>query len=360
MLTRIACGAVAPCLFAAASAAQSFNIDIDGTPPPTTYGAFAAQPGTWNTVAVLPTPQPLVTLTGAPDNSTASITGPAIQASQGGIPAPETELYSDFAGVGTDPARLTVTQLAAGSYVAVLYSYFPNVSTRFTLTAGGVAQTADVNSPGMFPGFSVGQSMAQFAFTIGPPGGSVTIDFVGLGASEGGVLNGVQLAQFVGTVGCPQPLNSLGAMPAIVATGTIVNDGISAAANDLQLDVGLLPGPLPNGVGAILCFVANTNVATFPQTCPGVGTRCIGNPHVTRVFDPGAPAGSGGVGSTTGFGTYHLPVDLPSLAGLGIDVSPGATLHFQMIYRDFDTGMACGAATESVKRWTQSLAVKLY
>ncbi len=354
MIQQLLFGALSPVLFVAASVAQSFNIDIHetpSTPPPASYGGYPAQPGTWNNLSAFTgAPMPLVDLAGLPTTSRAWFsTLPSASSVQPGIPAPDTELYEDFAA--TDfVAQLSIDNLAAGNYVAVVYSYYPNVSTGFTVNAGGTAQSANVSCPPTFPGHQVGSTLRSFQFSLTGPASTITIDFAFL-SGEGGVFNGVQLVQYIGTPGCQnQPLNSKGAVPAIAVTG-------SPAANDMVLHAGLLPGPgqLPDGVGAILCFASNVGGTVFQEVCPRVGSRCIGNP-VVRVFDPNAQQGTGGVGVTTSFGTYDLPIDLPSLAALGLNVSPGATLHFQMIYRDNDVLGVCG---QFVARWTQSVSVQL-
>ncbi|MCA8976674.1 MAG: hypothetical protein KDC98_18275 [Planctomycetes bacterium] len=356
MIKQLLLGAVAPFLFAAGTAAQSYNIDIHespSVPPPQSYPGFAGQPGVWNNLPAFATaPVPIVDPAGVSTGSRAWFSvSPAGSSVQPGIPAPHTELYEDFAATDST-AQLTIDNLAAGNYVAVVYSWYPNTTTQFTLTAGGAPQTDVVQCQPPFPGHKVGVTLRQFQFSLAVQS-SITIDFTAI-AGEGGVINGVQLAHYIGTPSCAnQPLNSKDAVPAIIATG-------NPAANTLVLHAGLLPGPgqLPDGIGAILCFASNNAGTLFPQTCPNAGVRCIGNP-VTRVWDPNALPGTGGVGVTTGAGTYDLPIDLPSLAALGLNVAPGATLHFQMIYRDLDKYGLCGATTGSVGRWTQAVSIQL-
>jgi len=370
MLNKITFGALATCLLAAVGAAQSFNIDIIADPsnpslPPPTYGGLAGPAGPWNPVQVTSTLQPLTTVQGVPDNSNAWFTGAAFPAQDPTFNnPPHNELYRDFAAVGTDPGQFHVNNLTAGPYALVVYSFYPNVKTQFTLNStGGTTQVQTVNCPGVFPGLVNGLSLTQFAFTIPAGGGSITIDFIDAGGDEGGVMNGVQLATNIGTSGCPQPINSVFAFPKIVPSGTLdpTGTGYVAAANDIQLSVGLLPASNTAGIGAILCFVANDNSVVFPQTCPAVGSRCIGNPTVVRVWDPNAGPGSGGVGQTTASGTYNLPIDLPSLGALGVNVSPGASLHFQMIYRDNNNTPPVSCPTDpSLKRWTESLSIQLF
>lgn len=338
----------------------SFNIDVHvdpGIPPPVTFGGYPGQPGFWNNLDANSTAAlQLKKLDAVLDNSFASWSGQmAFAGTQGGIPAPCIELYEDFAGADdVTPLRLTITQLDAGDYVAVLYSYYPGVGTQVTLTSGASSSSSSVACPPTFPGLTLGASMALISFAVPAGGGSIGIDILGIGNEQAGVLNGLQLVRHFGVSGCgQQPVNSKGAVPAMVASGSA-----SVAANNLTLHVALLPGPgqLPDGIGAILCFASDGPGGVFAQTCPAVGVRCIG-PSVQRVWDPNALPGSGGV--TTGSGNYNLPVDLSALAAAGLNVSPGATLHFQMMYRGFDVSAACGPITGGIARWTQSVSIVL-
>jgi hypothetical protein len=364
MSKHVVCSLVASTLFAAASAAQSFNIDVrhdPSPPPPASYGGFPGKPGVWNNILPLATPQVLSRLDGTIDNSTISFATDPATAVQGGIPAPETPLYEDFA---IADFTTTVTNLAAGQYVLVLYSWYPGSSTTFTVTDGtGTPQTKTVNSNlGMFPGFVELGSMVRFTVAMSTTNATLTIQ-VSTAGGEGGVLNGLQLVHFVPNGGaCPQPANSLGQFPSVSASGTFnpSTNAFSIAANNLVLHAGLLPPPggqLSNPVGAILCFASNDNLANQVEVCPvAEGKRCIGLNNLTRVLDPNAPAGSGGVGTTTVNGTYAVPVDLVAMAAQGLTVAPGVTLHFQMCYRD--TAVLCTGA-QTVRRWTETISILL-
>jgi hypothetical protein len=359
MNTRILSRSLTTALFAATCAAQSFNVDIHVAPdatPPSTFGGFAPQPGFWNTVPFnQSTPLALRTLQNAADNSAITISGSPLGKKNSGLPADVAPLYNDYASKDDAVFTVTIGNLEAGQYVAVLYSWAPDAATQFVLTSDVTSHSEIVMCPTAFPGYSPGQSLALIPFVVGTENSPIVIDVFGEPFSA---LNGIQLVRYVGVPGCPQPLNSQGAQPKIAATGTIVNGAVSIAANNLHLHVGLLPGPLPNGVGAILCWASNGGGLSIATPCPDVGTRCIG-PMVTRVLDPNSPPGGGGVGLTTGYGTYSVPVDLNAMAAAGLTIAPGAKLHFQMFYRDSDVNDAC-PNTDSVKRWTTSVEITLF
>jgi len=337
------------CALASAASAQSFNIDIHMSPsmtPPSTDGGFAGVTGAWNAVVPSTTPQALVRLDGTTvDNSTIFFTPPPATGLQT-ISPPHDRLYGDFA---SGDNVITITNLDAGNYALVVYSFLPDCSTYFDVDIDGAGPSIVVN-PTAFPGYVPLVSLAQFSFTA-TQGQSVNITMLGDPCS---VVNGMQLVHYVGTQGCPQPApNSIGSNPQIAATGSIVNGGISIAANDLRLHVGLIPDTtLSTTTPAILAWVSNDNLASAMAPCPDVGLRCVGLNNILRVLDPTTPSG---VGNPTN-GTYSVDVDFPSLVAGGITVQAGQSLHFQMFYRDDDWQGLCGT---SVKRWTDSVSVPL-
>ena len=349
------------CALASAASAQSFNIDIHMSPsmtPPSTDGGFAGVTGAWNAVVPSTTPQALVRLDGTTvDNSTIFFTPPPATGLQT-ISPPHDRLYEDFA---SGDNVITITNLDAGNYALVVYSFLPDCSTYFDVDIDGAGPSIVIN-PTSFPGYVPLVSLAQFSFTA-TQGQSVNITMLGDPCS---VVNGMQLVHYVGTQGCPQAIpNSIGYTPQVVGTGTIINGGISVAANDLKLHVGLIPdSSLSTVTPAILAWVSNDESASAMAPCPDVGKRCIGAFNITRVLDPN---GAGGVGTPVN-GTYQVSVDFVAIAAAGIDTTPtpGKKLYFQMFYRDVDyydpdmDGIGeCDTVGTGLKRWTQSVAIPI-
>jgi hypothetical protein len=355
-------------LLVASASAQSFYIDFTTLPSPTSpdSGQFAGIPGTWNTVASNASGFGLVTTTGNPDNTDITLNGYSAGSNAAGVsfPVDLDPLYRDYvATVGGGFRDITLDDMDMGSYVAVLYSFVPNRSTQFQIeTSTNIFGPDAVICPWSFPGtHSITETLVTIPFTVDFQNDTVTIR--ARGENFPGIVNGMQIIPTFGTAGCQiQPPNSLGAAPDIAGTGSNV-----AATNDLTLQVGLLPGALPNATpaspGAIVCFVSNFENASVPALCPvnsnvSTGTRCIGNNNLARVpvFDPVTGAASpGAVGFTTSFGTYALDVDLPSLAAQGISVGAGDTIYFQMVYRDLPDA----TCASSLVRWTNSVSITL-
>lgn len=351
-------------LLAVTANAQAFNIDITVAPSPTpsnTFGAYPEIAGVWSSIVPFATPQQLSKLSGGPDNSTVTWNPVPGSGLNGSLPAPFTELYEDFAeGAPGSSYDFNIRDLDAGDYVAIVYSWASDHSTRFEMYDDLGNQTAveDVSNALVFPNaYIVNETIAQLPFTVNVQDGDVRLRV--RADSKPSALNGIQLVRVVGQSGCTQPVNSTGGTPEIVGTGSFANDGVLASANDLVLHVGVLPGSLPNGVGTILCWASNGDGLSIPYACPYTGTRCIGGVNLARVPDPNAAPGSGGAGVTTAYGLYTLPVDLTYLAAAGLNVSAGDTLHFQMIYRDPDFQNQCSGTTV-VGRWTNSVSINLY
>ncbi|MFK7740383.1 MAG: hypothetical protein AB8H80_08660 [Planctomycetota bacterium] len=356
------------CAFATtAASAQSFNIDVNASPsttPSSTFGAYAGQPGVWNGLGIAAVAQSLSRLDGSADNSTASFSGalPSVGFNTG-LPAVVADLYEDCAIGGPAGFSLEINDLDVGSYVAVVYSYSPNCGTFFRLrdefnsvVAQEIVQCPPVWPATPAPGYIIGETMTLLPFDVFSQDGDITLDVL---TDTCSALNGIQLVRYVGQTGCSQPTpNSTGGTPDIIATGSIVANGISAAANDMTLQVGVLPGSLPNGIGSILCWVSNGQSNSINYSCPGTGRLCLGPVNLARVPSPNSGSGSGGAGMTTAFGTYTLPVDLNYLQTQGINTSAGSTLYFQMIYRDADYLPQCGGGV--VARWTNSVEIQLF
>jgi hypothetical protein len=351
-------------MLASVTTAQSFNIDVTVNPsqtPPPSYSGYTSQQGVWNAVVPSTTPVPLLNLAGVADNSDISMTtfATGLAPNTGAnaplsIPTPHRELYEDYATEAFTTFVVDIDDMDAGDYVAVLYSYAPAAQSYCQVFSQNVAFGPGVVScPATFPGLVPGASLTQIPFSVFLQNDPIQI---WVSTELFSALNGIQIVRTSdqGMIGCDQLPNSTGGVPQIIATGTF-NAAGESTADDLALNVGLLPGNLPGTTGSILCFASNSLLGTPIQlSCPSVGQLCIAGG--ARIPDPNALPGSGGAGFSNN-GTYVLPVGRMTLAAAGLSVSSGSTVYFQMVYRDIPVGSGCAQA--SIIRWTRSLGVVL-
>ena len=205
----------------------------------------------------------------------------------------------------------------------------------------------------MYPGLVPAQSLDVCTIPV-QAGESLTIRLrcEGLGCGT----NGIQILPLVGTTFCPQGPNSTGGTVELSAWASSAAGGaVSIAANDLVIAAGITGAPIVSPGTAVLIW-ASDSVLTNPMqsNCPLIGTRCVGAPGGGSLI-------RASVGTQTNFGTDSGAIDLAMLANPmgqpGLNVLPGNSLYFQMIYRDNDAFNVC--PTTAIARWTEAIEIAL-
>jgi hypothetical protein len=346
-------------LLTSISLAQSFNIDVGGpfpqsTPlPPATYGAAAAQPGTWT--AVDPgffVTSGLLDVTGTPTNvSMTRLTGPlALPGSVGMAFSPEqAALLGDLESfaAGTEPVWM-LSGLAPGTYMVYTYA----ISAAFISTGVSVNGGPTTVLGGSWGGILVpGLTHAVDTVSLST-GGSITIQFTALSVlfGMGGVFNGLQIRRdSPTTVFCEG--SSVGAAclacgnhgaaghgcaNSSFATGAQLSSsgvaGTSSATDTLRLTASNITGPglffQANGLASAVAF--------------GDGELCAGF-GVTRL---------GVVFPTAGVASYPGGLTPAPIHTAGAPLVSGDVRHYQVWYRD-----AASFCTPSTFNLTQGLTV---
>ena len=210
-------GVGAAALMTAPLSAQSFNIDlaVGFGEPAATYGAAAAQPGTWNLKSTAPA-APLLNLDGSPSTVTCAATSlVSFSFNNAGTSGDEQALMDDIHdGANT----YTIAGLAAGTYEVYTYAWAPDVPgdtsnvsvTGATTGANPTLTGTSASAPG--GAFTTPGHYALHTITVAA-GGTITIVVAadGLGFTSS---NGIQIKLLGG--GTPCPAN-------IVNTGTSAN-----------------------------------------------------------------------------------------------------------------------------------------
>jgi len=186
----------ASALFCAPAAAQNFNVDLNATfgTPANTYGAAAAQAGTWNTLTTAG-PNALLNVSGAATGVSASANQFILFSfNNAGTSGADEQLMDD----GADGARTwTISGLANGTYDVYTYAWAPDSATFLTNVSVNGSATQTVG--GAWPGaHALGVTYAQHSATVSA--GQITI---GLTVVSGfATTNGFQIK-----AGAPAPTN---------------------------------------------------------------------------------------------------------------------------------------------------------
>ena len=296
---------------------QSINIDCGANStfpiPSDTYGAAAAQAGSWNAISSSASGAALVAIDGAPTGVTASVAGAFgnFEFNNASTSGDDQNLLDDIIDVGSagSVVTLTLAGLADGDYSIYTYAWTPDNPTGFSTNisiAGATGGTQTISGP--FSGTHVqGDTYALHTLSISG-GGSVII--TAATNSGFGSINGVQIVS--APVGpfeycAPGNGNSISTGGAILAH---VSGYGTASATFNILDVPNQPGLMFAGDGMI--------DAPF-----GCGRRCVGG--------------------TTIRGTVLVPSGNQVL-GATFDMSAATSLNIQFWYRDPANLAACGSA----------------
>ncbi len=337
---RLALASVATVALSVASAqAQSFNLDggAPATPPSTTYGAGAMQPGVWNDCPQGVAGQPLVNLFGAPTSVTVTTNaGADFMFDNAGTTGDDELLMDDLLDA---PSSVIISGLAPGTYTVYTYAWAPD-------SAAGSTEVTVTNSPdipqacgGAWPGgHQLGVTYTMHGVTVDAANPNIEITFVVLASFAS--CNGIQIVDptggsgGIGTAYCgPAVVNSTGVPAEIIAIGNPV-----AAGNNVTLEASDLP---LNSFGFFLTsqtqgFVANPGGSQ--------GNLCLGG-AIGRFVGPGQIQNSGTAGSIS------LLLDLtlmPQPTG-PVAVVAGETWNFQAWYRDAVGGSAVSNFTNGTE-----------
>ena len=324
------------------AAAQSFNLDVGlaNAVPTATFGAAAAQPGTWNSVSRTTgaTPISLLDLAGAPTSVTFARTaggGTDFSFNNAGTSGDD-ELLLDDAEFPTSStgSTWTIAGLAAGTYDVYTYAWAPDSAAFITGVSvnGGPLTLVGGTWAGAY---AIGVTHAKDTVVV-TGGGSIAIT-LSVGTSFA-TFNGVQIVK-VGTPttsycfgdgtgtacpcanngaagnGCGNSLNPNGAQ--LSASGT--------ASATLANDTWLLSGTgIPNGPG--LYFQGTTQLNGGLGVVFGDGLRCVGG----TVIRLGIVAG---VSNASTYPSGATPPNNIPISQKGL-IAAGDVRNYQLWYRD--------------------------
>ena len=327
--------------FASNANGQAFNVDVGPNlvlwpAPGASYGAAAAQPGTWNEIKnpfagdVLLTVGGAVSTVSLASNVTSSFSYPF------GSFGPDDDAFtSDGQAISTfGPAAVwTFSGLADGQYDLYTYCWDPEgTGARTDVTLGGLpASTQTVG--GTWAGSPHVLGVTYALHTVDVFGGSFSVEAQGNGSDSGTVL-GFQLVPgssldtfcFGDGSGTVCACGNIGAAGEGCANSTgsgatlSVSGSTSVSADNLRLHMAGAPA-----VTSALLFVGNTRINSGNGDIFGDGLRCVGGP-LQRLGVQLTAGGSADWG--------------PGLAPLGGWAS-GDTRYFQVWYRDV-SGSPCG------------------
>src|SRR5262245_17680935 len=186
-----------------AARAQAINIDVHdvfGTPA-STFGAAAAQPGTWNNVPPTLGTTALVDIAGQATAVTINAAGMAAAYSHdnAGTSGDDQALMDDLSNPSPAGATWTIAGLAPGNYVLYTYGWAPDnvlFVSRITVT-GSIDGPQNVG--GAWPnGYVQGVTHARHRVTVAP-GGTISMFITAAGGGSFGSLNGFQVVPDGGT-----------------------------------------------------------------------------------------------------------------------------------------------------------------
>jgi hypothetical protein len=337
-------------ILASPAAAQSLNVDIGLNTvfpvPSSTYGAAAAQPGSWNGVTgSVVGPVALVGLNGSPSGVSVTRSGLAGDFSHdnAGTTGEDDSLMDDcqdLGGAGSGSTTWTFTGLSNGQYQVYTYAWAPDDgSYRTTVTVAGSADPAQIVG-GDWPGSHVqGTTFALHTVNVAAGTLSVTAMTADDPMFGFGSLNGIQIkappppppvAAYCfgdGSSGsCPCSNNSLpgagkGCENSIATGGALLTwtGTPSLSADNLVLTSS---GERPTSL--TIFFQGPTQI---PSTFSGDGLRCVGG-TLKRIYTKSAV---GGTSSGPGLGDPSISA---RSAALGDPIAPGSSRYYFTNYRD--------------------------
>ena len=317
----------------AAASAQSFNVDFGtvGTPPASTYGAAAAQPGIWNEIEGGALGTPLVGLGGTPTAVTIETTGNSFTFNNAATTGDDEALLDSLLD---GPTSIIVRGLAAGDYVVYTYAWAPD-SAAYITNVEVLGSTDPLQAcGGDWTGtFQLGIHYTRHAVTLG---GTLTdLEIQLTTGSQFRSSNGIQIVRGGGGIGlnyCTANPNSTGATGVISATGSA-----SVGANNLTLVASALPN---NAFGF---FITSPLTASIPNPGGSAGVLCVGSPI-------GRYVGAGQIKNTGTTGSFSLLLNLtqiPTPTGPTAAVA-GQTRNFQAWHRDVVGGTATSNFTNGI------------
>jgi hypothetical protein len=344
-MRRFALQSLAPFVFAATVAAQSFNVDFGSNPsyagaPTTSYGGAAGQPGVWNSItAPSASPTLLEDLGGVPTTVAVTCTGGSVHDFDT-MPAVGVNgaLLGDWFETSGSSFNVTLSGLANGWYDVFTYAAVLDVECSLTEVnvSGSVDPAQQVRMPTVYPGdLAPGLSHARHRIQVS--GGTFTISLTAL---QGSCLS-------AGYAGC----NGLQIVPLDGAYASLCSgDGSGTACpcgNSGSAGRGCANSFEPQG--AMLACSGVASVSADSMVLSGVG---VSNSVVT--FFQGTQAVQAGFGAVFGDGlrcaggttirlgaklasanaaSYPGALDVPvSLRGL--IPATGATRLYQCWYRN--------------------------
>ncbi len=346
-LTRISTTVAALIACTSSSFAQSFNVDIGDNLAPhalpaITYGAAAAQPGTWNARSAVTASAILTDINAVVTAVTLTRT-----ASNGGInfafqnaltAGDDDALMDDIQDIGGNPGTTTWTfnNLAAGTYGLFTYAWAPDSAVFVTSVAGGSIDPSQ-SCGGTWTGSHVqGVTFTRHRYNV-PAGGSlgVTVSTPIVPAGNFGSLNGLQLVRVAGTLapgfcfgdgsgtacpcgnaglpgnGCANSVNVNGGNLNAVGSASVGTDGFTLLGTGMPSSSALyFQGTLQSAGGAGVIF--------------GDGLRCAAG-TVIRL---------GTKTNVAGMSQYPVAGDL-SISVKGLN-APGDMRTYQCWYRNAD------------------------
>ncbi len=311
---------------ASAAAAQSFNVDLGnlGTPPATSYGAAAGQPGLWNDVPTLGVQQ-LNNLAGTLTPATITVASAAnFTFDNLGTFGDDEALMDDILDL---PTNITITGLAPGAYTVFTYAWAPDDPIHLTNVAvTGSPDPLQICGGTWGGSHQLGVSYTRHTVVISAASPNLEVLFT-LGGGQYVSCNGMQIVQgplSPGTTYCTAVNNSTGVPAAISASGSS-----TASQNNLTLRCASMPN---NSFGF---FLTSTTQGNTPNPGGSQGTLCLAG-AIGRYVGPGQIKNSGTLGE------FSLQLDLtqtPQPTGF-VAVTAGQVWNFTCWYRDVAGGVA--------------------
>ncbi len=346
---RILAFTLAPLFLAGVSYSQSFNVDVGGGTPGTplpsvTFGAGAAQPGTWNAIdpAVAGTPVLLANLGGAATAVTFARTvgtGGVFNSNNAGTTGDDEAFMDDCDFPPGNGSTWTFTGLSAGVYEVYTYAWAPDVATyQSSVSVNGGLPTC-VGGP--WTGvYTVGVTHALKTVTVAG-GGSITLVFNSPACVTFHTFNGVQI-KLTGTTST------------IFCEGNGVGTSCLACGNNGAAGRGCANSTFANGT--LLGTTGNASVGadtlalvTTDMTGPGLFFQANGLAASPIAFGDGQLCASVGilrlgvVFPTAGSATYPGGLTPNPITVGGGPILAGDTKHYQVWYRD--AAAFCTAST---------------
>ena len=315
-------------VFVGTAQAQSFNIDVGlgNSAPSSTYGAAAAQAGTWNEYDV-GTTQDLVDLNGLATSVQFSSTGGAgnyTNNDPGTIGDDDALLDSihDLGNIGSIQTTYTLTGLANGDYTAYIYGWTPyNSNVNFTRVRIIGGNTGNQVVGGSWTGSHVNlvtYAVDTYTVTAG------TLQIRAKPESGWGSINGVQIIQ--NSSGCSS-------LPVNYCTPGTSSSGCQA----LLSSVGTSSATSASGFDLVASGVEGDKDGLFFQGTNGRQANSWGNGSSFQcVIPPVKRLGLLGKSGTSGACDGSFSQDLNAYWQANANANPGAgaVVQAQLWYRD--------------------------